>query len=103
MLVFFTVLIPKNKLAVIPTKKENDDAIKMIKMLHISDHKRLEYSYGIAWERFYQTKGLKNKCIFLYNAAMDDGKGNRKFSFGRLMHLTGNSIGMLFRKLRDKS
>ena len=94
MLVFFTLIIPKNRLSIVLTKKEIKEAKKMINMLRYSDSMKLEYSYGIAWERFFYTKGLKNKWIFLKNKI----NSKQKFSLKRLYHLILNTVRLLWRK-----
>ena len=98
MLVFFTVLFPESRLSINLSKKDKKEALKMIKMLQSSDSMKMEYSYGYAWERFSQTKGLKNKCLFLFNALLDDGKGKQKFSFKRVMILIKNTLKFLWRR-----
>lgn len=100
MLVFFTVLYPENKLSVTLSKRDINEAIRLIKTFHSSDSLTVEYGYGLAYERLAQTKGLKNKCLFLYNALLDDGKGNHKFSFKRLIILFIGTLKLLWRKFR---
>ena len=102
MLLFYTVLCPDSKLA-IPIEKKDVRTIKqMIDLLHISDKQKLEYSYGVAFERLSQTKGLKNKWMFIYNALMVDRNNRRKFSFKRAGHLVLNTFKLFFRKIRGK-
>ncbi|MCL2072483.1 MAG: nucleotidyltransferase family protein [Marinilabiliaceae bacterium] len=99
MLTFFTVLSPKTTLSVSISKKETKEIKKMINLLHISDrNKKTEYGYGIALERLANTKGIKNKIIFIINTITDNGKGKRKFSIKRIYDLSKNFIGHIFCK-----
>ena len=99
MLLFYTVLCPGNKFA-IPIEKNDIRTIKqMIDLLHISDNQKLEYSYGVAFERLSQTKGFKNKCRFVCNAMMIDDNNKRRFSFKRAGHLVSNTFRLVIRKI----
>ena len=102
MLLFYTVLIPENKLAVHIEKKDARTIKQMIDLLHISDKQKLEYSYGVAFERLLQTKGFMNKCRFVYNAMMTDNNNKRRFSFKRAGHILSNTFKLVFRKISGR-
>jgi hypothetical protein len=98
MLIFFSVLCPDNKLSLIISAKDRKKIIKMIKLMHVSGSIKTEYSYSIAMERFSNTKGLKNKWLFLNNVIADNGNGKRNFSFKRIIHLITNTLKYLWKK-----
>ncbi len=98
MLMFFTLLIPDNRLRVEITKKYKDEIEEMVQMLQTSDNQKFEFSYGVAWERLWYTKGFLNKIRFLKSVLLIEKNGKKRFSIYRLIYLTRNTFKLIKRK-----
>lgn len=98
-LTFFSVLLPGNKLFIPSPKTLERSLEEMILMFQYSDKQKLEYSYGIAWERLWHTKGFINKIRFLWNILIIQKNGRKTLSLYRLWHLVKNTFRFLKRKM----
>lgn len=99
MLMFFSVLVPGNKLDVAVPKSLALTIEEMILMVQKSENQKLEYSYGVAWERLWHTIGFCNKAKFLWNVVTVHKNGRKQLSFYRLWHLFRNTGRFLMRKV----
>jgi hypothetical protein len=98
-LMFFSVLMPDNKLFIPVVRDFNNAMEEMVMMLQKSEQQKVEYSYGVAWERLWHTKGLTNKVAFLWNIVTVESNGRKHLSFYRMWHLFRNTVRFLWRKV----
>ena len=97
-LIFFSVLIPDNKLFIPVVRDFNHALEEMVMMLQKSEQQKVEYSYGVAWERLWHTKGFANKVAFIWNIVTIETNGRKQLSFYRMWHLLRNTVRFLWRK-----
>jgi hypothetical protein len=95
MLQFYALLVPDNKLGVLLCAKSEKQIKQMIRLLHTSNQLKPEYGYGIVFERLWQTKGIRNKIVFIKNI-LNNKSG---CSPQRIAHLFKNSFRFAVQKI----
>lgn len=71
---------------------------KFILFIHNSNQQKTNYSYVIAWERFKNTSGIKNKAIFIKSVLLSKRDKGFPSLLKRIGTLTHRTLGMIFKK-----
>ncbi|ASB50198.1 nucleotidyltransferase domain-containing protein [Alkalitalea saponilacus] len=98
----YNILNPAANLNVPLKGRQKRELELIIKFARGTGEQKLEYSYSIAWERFWNSKGLKQKYHFLKQLIRNDNAGIKRNVFIRLSYLFRNTFRMFFQKIKDK-
>lgn len=99
MLSFYTILAPGNSLSISISKEAEKEIEAIILLLQTSENSKNEYSYGVTIERFFHTKGFRNKCSFIWNILTVQKNQRKKLSLYRVWYLLKNTVRYLKKRI----
>ncbi|TCO08765.1 nucleotidyltransferase domain-containing protein [Natronoflexus pectinivorans] len=99
---FYNILNPGVYFNLPLKNRQKRDLKILIRFTRGTGEQKLEYSYSIAWERFWNSKGFREKYSFLKQLINNDNAGLKRNILIRLAYLFRNTLRMFFQKIKDK-